>query len=81
MAPGSGSWRSAERTRWPRPAVAPGRDQPGHRPLLALHRRWGQEAPDAEPYSSYTEEEFHLALDRWKTTGSPEIFVFFKHDG
>ena len=47
--------------------------------VLALHRRWGQEAPDAKPYSSYTEEEFHRALERWKKTGSPEIFVFFKH--
>ena len=47
--------------------------------VLALHRRWGQEAPDANPYSSYTEEEFHRAMDRWKKTGSPEIFVFFKH--
>jgi tetratricopeptide (TPR) repeat protein len=47
--------------------------------VLALHRRWGQEAPDAEPYTSYTEEEFHRALDRWKKTGAPEIFVFFKY--
>ena len=47
--------------------------------VLALHRRWGQEAPDAKPYTSYTEEEFHHALDRWKKTGAPEIFVFFKH--
>ncbi|MDQ3583719.1 MAG: tetratricopeptide repeat protein, partial [Pseudomonadota bacterium] len=47
--------------------------------VLALHRRWGQPAPDAKPYTSYTEEEFHLALDRWKKDGSPEIFVFFKH--
>jgi hypothetical protein len=33
--------------------------------VLALHRRWGQEAPDAKPYTSYTEEEFHRAMDRW----------------
>ncbi|MGH8590398.1 MAG: DUF4062 domain-containing protein [Gammaproteobacteria bacterium] len=33
--------------------------------VLALHRRWGQEAPDAKPHSSYTEEEFHRAMDRW----------------
>ncbi len=46
--------------------------------ILCLHRRWGQEAPDS-PYSSYTEEEFHLALERFKQTGAPEIFVFFKH--
>lgn len=47
--------------------------------VLALHRWWGQEAPDAKPYTSYTEEEFHRALNRWKNTGVPEIFVFFKH--
>ncbi|MCY2951288.1 MAG: tetratricopeptide repeat protein [Planctomycetota bacterium] len=47
--------------------------------VLALHRRWGQEAPDAKPYSSYTEEEFHRALARWEKTGKPEVFVFFKN--
>jgi hypothetical protein len=47
--------------------------------VLALHRRWGQEAPDAPPYTSYIEEEFHRAMERWRKTGSPEIFVFFKH--
>ncbi len=46
--------------------------------ILAMYRRWGQGAPDAEPYTSYTEEEFHRALERWKTSGTPEIFVFFK---
>lgn len=46
--------------------------------ILAMYRRWGQEAPDAEPYSSYTEEEFHRALKRWQHEGKPEIFVFFK---
>lgn len=46
--------------------------------ILAMHRRWGQKAPDAEPYSSYTEEEFYRALERWKKDGKPEIFVFFK---
>ncbi|MCG8346042.1 MAG: DUF4062 domain-containing protein, partial [Chlorobiales bacterium] len=46
--------------------------------ILAMHRRWGQEAPDAEPYTSYSEEEFHRAHERWKKEGSPEIFVFFK---
>ena len=30
--------------------------------ILAMHRRWGQEAPDAQPYWSYTEEEFHRAF-------------------
>ncbi len=47
--------------------------------ILAMHRRWGREAPDAQHYSSYTEEEFHRAFDRWKKDGDPEIFVFFKH--
>jgi tetratricopeptide (TPR) repeat protein len=46
--------------------------------ILVMYRRWGQEAPDAEPYSSYTEEEFHRALERWKKDETPEIFVFFK---
>jgi tetratricopeptide (TPR) repeat protein len=46
--------------------------------ILAMYRRWGQEAPDAKPYSSYTEEEFFRALERWKKTEKPEIFVFFK---
>ncbi len=46
--------------------------------ILAMHRRWGQEATDAEPYTSYTEEEFHRAFERWKKEEKPEIFVFFK---
>jgi tetratricopeptide (TPR) repeat protein len=46
--------------------------------ILVMHRHWGQEAPDAKPYSSYTEEEFHRALERWRKDGVPEIFVFFK---
>ncbi len=46
--------------------------------ILLMYRRWGQPAPDALPYSSYTEEEFHRALEGWKNSGSPEIFVFFK---
>jgi len=46
--------------------------------ILAMYRRWGQHAPDAEPYSSYTEEEFHFALERWRSSCAPEIFVFFK---
>ncbi|RNC83948.1 MAG: DUF4062 domain-containing protein [Balneola sp.] len=45
--------------------------------ILTLFRRWGQEAPDSD-YSSYTEEEFHRAFERWKKEKSPEIFVFFK---
>ena len=46
--------------------------------ILAMYRRWGQDAPDAAPYTAYTEEEFHRALERWKKKGVPEIFVFFK---
>ena len=46
--------------------------------ILVMHRRWGQAAPDAAPFSSYTEEEFHRALERFKKEGSPEILVFFK---
>lgn len=45
--------------------------------VLALHRRWGQAAPDSR-YSSYTEEEFQLACKRWEKTKSPEVVVFFK---
>lgn len=37
-----------------------------------------QTAPDAEPYTSYTEKEFHRAFERLKQTGKPEMFVFFK---
>jgi tetratricopeptide (TPR) repeat protein len=47
--------------------------------VLAMWRRWGQEAPDASPYTSYTEEEFYRALFRFEESGVPEIFVFFKH--
>ncbi len=45
--------------------------------ILVLNRRWGQEAPDSN-YSSYTEEEFHRAMQRFESTGNPTIFVFFK---
>lgn len=45
--------------------------------ILALNRRWGQEAEDSE-FSSYTEEEFHRALMNFKSKGTPEIFIFFK---
>ncbi len=44
--------------------------------ILVMYRRWGQNALDAEPYTSYTEEEFYRALERWKKEESPEIFVF-----
>lgn len=46
--------------------------------ILAMHRRWGQPAPDAGVYTSYTEEEFYRALTRWQDSKKPEIFVFFK---
>jgi hypothetical protein len=46
--------------------------------VLAMHRRWGQEAPDASPSTSYTEEELHRALSRLGKTGAPEVFSFFK---
>ncbi|MGH9237028.1 MAG: tetratricopeptide repeat protein [Vicinamibacterales bacterium] len=47
--------------------------------VLVMWRRWGQLAPDAAPYSSYTEEEFQRALARFELTGAPTIFVFFRH--
>lgn len=52
--------------------------------ILAMWRRWGQEAPDAAPYTSYTEEEFYRALARREKKGTdgvrrPVICVFFKH--
>src|SRR4051794_37541236 len=47
--------------------------------ILVMWRRWGQDAPDAAPYSSYTEEEFYRALARFEKDGNPTIFVFFKH--
>jgi hypothetical protein len=46
--------------------------------ILALHHRWGQKAPDSK-FSSYTEEEFNLALGLWKKKKSPEVLVFFKN--
>lgn len=45
--------------------------------VLALHRRWGQKAPDSK-YTSYTEEEFYRAFNRWKKLKTPEVLVFFK---
>jgi len=48
--------------------------------VLVMWRRWGQPAPDAAPYSSYTEEEFYRALARFeKTNKTPCIWVFLKH--
>ncbi len=46
--------------------------------ILALHRMWGQPAPDSK-YSSYTEEEFNRALKRFNKSKSPEIMIFFKN--
>lgn len=46
--------------------------------VLTLFRRWGQLAPDVQPYSSYTEAEFHAALDRCRCKKSPRIFLFCK---
>lgn len=52
--------------------------------ILVMWRRWGQEAPDANPYSSYTEEEFYRALARREKKNAdglvrPAVCVFFKH--
>jgi tetratricopeptide (TPR) repeat protein len=47
--------------------------------VLVMWLRWGQPAPDAEPYSSYTEEEFYRALARYEREAKPTVFVFFKH--
>jgi tetratricopeptide (TPR) repeat protein len=47
--------------------------------VLVMWRRWGQDAPDAAPYSSYTEEEFYRALGRFEKEKRPTIFVLFKH--
>jgi len=46
--------------------------------VLVMWRRWGQEAPDAAPYTSYTEEEFYRALARFEKTSAPTIFVLLK---
>ena len=46
--------------------------------VMVMHRSWGHEAPDAAPHSSYTEEEFHRALERRRKEGAPQIFVLFK---
>ncbi len=46
--------------------------------ILALHRRWGQSAPDSK-FSSYTEEEFERAFNRWQKTNSPKVYIFFKN--
>ena len=46
--------------------------------IILLHMRWGQEVEKDNPYSSYTEEEFHRAYSRLKSDNPPEIYVFFK---
>ena len=47
--------------------------------IMVLHKHWGQVAPDSD-YSSYTEEEFHLALGRLKAAARRriDVFVFLK---
>ena len=41
---------------------------------IANHRRWGQPADDSKPYSSsYTEEEFHRALDPPEAFGGASL--------
>lgn len=45
--------------------------------ILAMYKRWGQNAPDTQ-FSSYTEEEFFKAFQLWKKQGTPTIFAFFK---
>jgi tetratricopeptide (TPR) repeat protein len=45
--------------------------------VLVLNRRWGQSAPDSTS-TSYTEEEYERALQRFKSCSSPTIWVFFK---
>ena len=46
---------------------------------LVLYRRWGQDVRTREACTSGTEIEFHLALDRFRQTGTPQILVFFKN--
>lgn len=46
--------------------------------VLAMHRHWGQEATDASPSTSYTEEELRRAISRLGRTGTPEVFCLFK---
>lgn len=48
--------------------------------ILAMFKRWGQKVPDiTPPATSYTEEEFNLALKRWnETQQEPIIHVLFK---
>jgi tetratricopeptide (TPR) repeat protein len=48
--------------------------------ILALWTRWGQPAKDlARKATSYTEEEFNHAVERWKEKQSPTIHIFFKN--
>jgi len=46
--------------------------------VLVLHRRWGQKVENPN-YSSYTEEEFYRAYNRWKKMQNPVIMIFFKY--
>jgi tetratricopeptide (TPR) repeat protein len=45
--------------------------------ILVLHQQWGQKASGSE-YSSFTEEQFRRAQERYNKTGHPAIFVYFK---
>lgn len=45
--------------------------------VLVLHARWGRK-DDKSQYSSYTEEEYETAMNLWRTTGKPEVLIFFK---
>lgn len=45
--------------------------------VLALHRRWGQEAKGTG-FSSYTEEEYRRAEALFQRNGKPRILVFLK---
>jgi tetratricopeptide (TPR) repeat protein len=47
--------------------------------FLVMWRRWGQKSSDAKDASSYTEEEFNRAVERFEQTGAPKIYVLFKH--
>jgi tetratricopeptide (TPR) repeat protein len=47
--------------------------------ILAMYKRWGQEAVDAYPSDSYTEEEFQRAQALYDSNKAPRIFAFFKN--
>lgn len=49
--------------------------------ILVMHCRWGKPVTDSFVYSSYTEEEYHKAFQRYKLTNSPRIITLFKSIG